>query len=232
MYEFRAAPLEIKALDDNGALEGYASVFGELDDYEDIVEAGAFEETIKAFEARGSKGMPILVEHNPMEKAGAWRELKEDSKGLHVKGTFSATQLGQDTRTLVKEGTFDGLSIGFRTREAKFNDDNDVRHILRLDLYEISLTFSPALASARIEAVKSADLEKISVDDFAEMSDHQIKEELERRFTRNAGLSRSLTRTFIDAGITAVKAKRNAGDGETQRSMMNDIIDEIRNLRN
>jgi hypothetical protein len=56
--------------------------------------------------------------------------------------------------SLLCSGAVDGLSIAFRTKRATNNKQHGVRKLLEVDLWEISIVTFPALAQARIEAVK------------------------------------------------------------------------------
>jgi HK97 family phage prohead protease len=55
-------------LGDDGAIEGYASVFGVLDTWDDIIQAGAFEATIKAHKAAGT--MPAMLWQHDSDDPG------------------------------------------------------------------------------------------------------------------------------------------------------------------
>ena len=43
-----SCPFELKSVDDSGTFTGYASVFGVVDWWDDVVEAGAFADSLKA----------------------------------------------------------------------------------------------------------------------------------------------------------------------------------------
>jgi hypothetical protein len=65
----------------DGLIEGYASLFGAADQGGDIVEQGAYARSLK--EGRRIK---MLWQHDPREPIGTWDEVREDERGLYVKG--------------------------------------------------------------------------------------------------------------------------------------------------
>jgi uncharacterized protein len=67
----------------DGTVEGYASLFGEIDQARDMVMPGAFERSLKV---RGVRRIPMLFQHDPAEPVGVWLELREDARGLYARG--------------------------------------------------------------------------------------------------------------------------------------------------
>jgi len=67
----------------DGTVEGYASLFGEIDQARDMVMPGAFTQTLKQ---RGLRKIPMLFQHDPAEPVGIWLELREDFRGLWARG--------------------------------------------------------------------------------------------------------------------------------------------------
>ncbi len=76
-------PMSRLALSTDGTIEGYASLFGEVDQARDMVMPGAFRETLKQ---RGLRKIPMLFQHDPSEPVGVWLELREDFRGLKARG--------------------------------------------------------------------------------------------------------------------------------------------------
>ena len=60
-------------------VEGYASLFGEIDQARDMVMPGAFAQTLRK---RGVRRVPMLFQHDPAEPIGIWLELREDFRGF------------------------------------------------------------------------------------------------------------------------------------------------------
>jgi len=138
----------------DGTVEGYASLFGEIDQARDMVMAGAFRQSLML---RGPRRIPMLFQHDPAEPIGIWLDLIEDSRGLYVRGRLIPdVQRGREVLALVKMGAIDGLSIGFKTVRGRVEPRTRIRKIEQLDLWEISIVTFPLLTGARVRAVKDA----------------------------------------------------------------------------
>jgi HK97 family phage prohead protease len=141
-------------IDADGIVEGYASLFGEIDQARDMVMPGAFRRTLAE---RGLRRIPMLFQHDPSEPIGIWLELAEDHLGLRARGKLIPdVQRSREVFALVKAGAIDGLSIGFRTVKGRFDPRARVRKLAEVDLWEISIVTFPLLAGARVRAVKEA----------------------------------------------------------------------------
>ncbi len=150
--------LEIKATDDAGVIEGYASVFGgEPDSYGDVIMPGAYAESLVKHRRAGT--MPLMLwGHQSSElPVGDWVDMAEDGKGLWAKGQLDLDDpMGQRVHRAIKRKSVRGLSIGYETIEAK-NDPKrpGVRLLEKLDLWEVSPVNFPAARRATITGVKS-----------------------------------------------------------------------------
>ena len=138
----------------DGTVEGYASVFGELDAARDMVLRGAFRDSLSV---RGPRRVPMLFQHDPAEPIGIWLELTEDAHGLYARGRLIPdVTRARELLSLLRAGAVDGLSIGFRAAKARIDPRTPVRSLLAVDLWEISIVTFPLLAGARVSAVKGA----------------------------------------------------------------------------
>lgn len=149
------ALLDIKALEEKGQFEGYASTFGgEPDSYGDIIAPGAFAESLATHAAKGT--MPKMFwQHDSREPIGKWLEVGEDTKGLLVKGQLNmGVQRAREAYELLKEGDIDGLSIGYRVRGYEVDEERNVWTLTKLDLHEVSIVSIGANEHATIESVK------------------------------------------------------------------------------
>jgi HK97 family phage prohead protease len=136
----------------DGTIEGYASLFGEIDASRDMVLPGAFAQTLKR---RGLRRIPMLFQHDPAEPVGIWLELREDHRGLHARGKLIPEVMrARELLALLKAGAADGLSIGFKTVRARIDPKTRIRKLAEVDLWEISLVTFPLLAGARVHSVK------------------------------------------------------------------------------
>ena len=137
-------------IDADGTVEGYASLFGELDAARDMVMPGAFSRTLKV---RGVRRVPMLFQHDPAEPVGVWLELVEDFRGLRARGKLIPdVARARELTALIRAGAIDGLSIGFRTVKGRVDPATRVRKLIDVDLWEISIVTFPLLAGARVRA--------------------------------------------------------------------------------
>jgi HK97 family phage prohead protease len=165
--EVKSFALEVKELTDEGQIEGYASIFGNVDNGGDKVMPGAFIEGLAKARQTGRK-VKMLWNHNPDQPIGVWEDLAEDAKGLWVKGRLvMEVPRARETHALMKAGAVGGLSIGYRTKASE--PEGNVRLLKALDLYEISPVTFPMNERAKISSVKAdgceAIIEKLSAGD-------------------------------------------------------------------
>lgn len=141
---------------DGAVIEGYASVFGACDQGGDVVAKGAYAASLKALAAAGRK-VKMLWQHDPSQPIGVWDEVREDARGLWVKGRLlDSVEKGREAASLIAAGAIDGLSIGYRTVRASKNDRGQ-RLLMELELWEVSLVTFPMLPNAGV-AGKAGDL--------------------------------------------------------------------------
>ena len=89
----------------DGAVEGYASLFGEIDQARNMVMPGAFQKTLAE---RGLRRIPMLFQHDPAEPVGIWLELREDFRGLWARGRLIPdVARGRELLALVKAGAIE-----------------------------------------------------------------------------------------------------------------------------
>ena len=132
-------------------VEGYASLFGQRDQGGDTVQAGAYGASLKALAAQGRR-VKMLWQHDPGQPIGVWEEVREDAKGLYVKGRIlTEVERGREAAALLSAGAIDGLSIGYRTLRAE-RDAKGQRLLAEVELWEVSLVTFPMLAEARVSA--------------------------------------------------------------------------------
>ena len=174
---------EIKAVNADGTVEGYGSVFGVRDNYDDVIAKGAFIQSLKDHKAAGT--MPAMLwQHDADKPIGVWTEMVEDEKGLRIKGQLAMeTVKGKEAHALLKMGALNGLSIGFMSKEWAYDRDTEVRTLTAIDLWEVSLVTFPANEKARVTNVKSAD----------EMATPKDAE----KALRDAGFSKSDATAFV-----------------------------------
>lgn len=195
---------EVKATDDTGRVEGYGSVFNVQDSYDDIVAKGAFAQSLADHKAAGT--MPAMLwQHDTDEPIGVWAEMSEDAKGLKITGQLALdTVRGKEAHALLKMGALNGLSIGFISREWNYDQDTETRTLTKIDLWEVSIVTFPANSKARVQAVKSSDLNELKT--IREAED----------FLRDAGLSNRTATAFIALVKRMVLDERDAREATTR----------------
>lgn len=198
-------PLELRFADAQGEITGYAATFGgEPDAYGDVIAAGAFKASLARHKA--DKTSPVMLwSHNPDEVVGRWAELREDAKGLLVRGVLNlATQRGQEAHALLKAGDMSGLSIGYRARDYSLGRAGEPPRTLKaVDLVEISLVALPANRAARVSGVKSLLESKADFEDFL----------------HDAGLSRGIAKKLAAGGWSALGSIDETDAGELMRKI-------------
>lgn len=136
---------------DGTVISGYASLFGKTDQGGDIVVSGAYGKSLGVNKAQG-RNIKMLWQHDPAQPIGVWDEVREDVKGLWVKGRLLPdVAKAREAAVLLAAGAIDGLSIGYRTVKAA-KDTQGHRHLTELDLWEVSLVTFPMLPEARVGA--------------------------------------------------------------------------------
>lgn len=150
------ATYEIKADEESGGwiVEGYASIFGNVDSYGDVVQKGAFSKTVKERMPKGK--IRFFWDH--MQPLGVPLSLEEDEQGLKFRGRISKTALGQDVKTLVEDGAVGDFSFGYDLvggeSKNKPNEHGGL-NVTEVKLWEVSLVGIGANEEAMLTGVKS-----------------------------------------------------------------------------
>jgi len=209
--QHKALSFELKKEpDEDGSFEGYASVFGVVDQGMDVVERGAFRKTLGS-----GKKVKMLWQHNRDQPIGVWDEIAEDERGLRVKGRLSKdVAKGREAMALLRMGALDGMSIGYRTVEAVPEANGRVRKLMEIDLFEVSLVTFPMNEAAVITDVKSI----------------QTEREFEA-FLRDAGYSRKEAAALTLHGFKAISGQRDAGSDDAKSEGMKTLMDQIKQLQ-
>lgn len=194
--------LEIKELTQAGTFSGMASVYGIIDSDNDIIQAGAFSESI------ARRKVKMLWQHDRDEPIGIFTKIEERGNILYVEGELAmGVEQADAAYILLKQGAVDGLSVGFVTKEYDYDVDSNVRTITKAELYEVSIVTFPANEAAKITNVKS----------FQEL----LPKDVERALRKEFNLSQSEAKAFMAKGYSAVKqcdVAENAAE-ESQRDV-------------
>jgi uncharacterized protein len=157
--EHKTLALDSKAGED-GTVELYAAVFGNVDRQGEVIAPGAF------------SNLPEFVKSGWLALNHEWDDLPlasieaatQDAKGLRIVARWHNTDDAQACRLVVKERLDRGkavkCSIGFRTTKDRWDDADGrrVRVLEEIELYEASIVNLPANPLAEVTAAKSLDL--------------------------------------------------------------------------
>jgi HK97 family phage prohead protease len=142
------------ALKDGAVIAGHASLFGAADQGGDVVQKGAYGASLARLTREGH-GVKMLWQHDPARPIGVWDEVREDERGLYVKGRLLLeVQAAREAHVLLQAGAIDGLSIGYRTLRAE-KATGGQRHLHEIELWEVSLVTFPMLPQARVHAAEA-----------------------------------------------------------------------------
>lgn len=139
--------LEIKFDDDeSGTFTGYGSIFNNVDRNNDKCIPGCFAKSLTKFNTKSQ--MPTMCWFHDLKlPIGEWLDVKEDSRGLKVKGRlWIGKGLPESERAYLtlKSNAVKGLSVGYKTVKQVYEASKDptklnTRRLEELDLYEVSL---------------------------------------------------------------------------------------------
>jgi len=152
---YKTFPFVIKSAqeqDNIGRINGYGSIFGNADSYNERVAKGAFAKSLSS----GSK-IKMLWQHDAASPIGNWENLKEDEIGLTGDALLPLNIVSvREKYEMAKAGLVEGLSIGYMVRDNGWEKLDDGSYLLKdLDLREISMVTFPANPLALISSVKS-----------------------------------------------------------------------------
>lgn len=150
--EYKTTPLELKAGEEDGQYAGHFSIFGNIDDGDDIMHVGAFAKTV----AERRNRIKVFYAHDWEKLIGPPpAELREDDIGLFARGRLTLGSFwGREANALMRDGALTEGSIGFETVKFDYGESG-VRNLREVKLYEISpvpLGMNPLTS---IRAVKS-----------------------------------------------------------------------------
>jgi len=142
-------------------LTGYAARFNEptdLGEFIEVIKPAAFSRTLSADSAQQIRA---IYEHDGKQLLGrvgsGTLRLFEDSEGLAFELDLPDTPLGRDLQVLVTRGDVAGCSFGFISQSENWTerDGKPVRELTDLDLYEITITATPAYNTTQVRVRSS-----------------------------------------------------------------------------
>lgn len=162
--QLKDMPVQIKAGPDDGHGEGefsaYASVFGNVDSYGDIVVKGAFANDLKRWEESGNP-IPLLFGHNmsdPDYNLGHVVSAVEDDKGLLVTAQLDLENpKALQTYRMLKGKRINQMSFAYDVLDEDTVDSagQKANELRELRLYEVSVVTIGANQETEVLAVKA-----------------------------------------------------------------------------
>jgi HK97 family phage major capsid protein len=214
--EFKDHALEFKFTSEplhDGAFEGLAAAYGNIDSAGDIVAPGAFAQSLADHKAAGT-WPALLWQHDTAEPIGIIDALYESPAGLHIRGRLDLNvRRGAEAHSLLRSGAIKGLSIGFRTIDAT-RDARGVRKITRAYLGEISVVTLAANDKAKVTSIKSKDRNMPDDDIVDDGGVAELKtklDELEAKTSRLDDIEKKLADAEKRADAFELKLKRPGG---------------------
>lgn len=154
MTDIRWLPfeMELKQVDaEERVIEGYAAVFGNLDRTGDIIEPGAFDDTLRS---KRPQDVAVFIGHDMHSlPVGIPLEIRADDKGLYTRTYIFRTTQGDDllatARELRERGQTLGMSIGYISQDYVWETQGDqmVRRLKKIDLIEYSFAARQTIAN-------------------------------------------------------------------------------------
>ena len=148
-YKQVATTFEVKKEGGNLYIEGYAAKFGNVDSYNDIIQQGAFALFLTSEDA---KRVRLCYQHDFDNVIGVIESMSEDEQGLMFRAKISNTTLGKDVATLLEDGAINEFSIGYRTVKFTMDEQQNIRTLQEVYLYEISPVTRAANEKATLQA--------------------------------------------------------------------------------
>lgn len=136
MHKQLFRPFSLKAVSDTGTFQGYASVFGNIDQGGDIVERGAFKEIVTNSEGR----VIVLWQHDTRQPIGT-ADFKTDDHGFFVDGAL-VMEDANARRALahMKAKSVEGMSFGYDVLPGGGEvRESGIRSLTALKMWEVSV---------------------------------------------------------------------------------------------
>ena len=160
-------------------VEGWASVFNNLDSDNDRILPGSYAKSIKEWGPEGKNRIKLCMQHNMQRPIGKILEMKEDSKGLYIRAQFGTDTDGENYYRMTKEEIITEFSVGFFAQEKKENEDGGY-DISSIKLYEVSMVTVAANDEALVTNVKSNNVLKL----VKQVGDDKLQFKLEYEFLK------------------------------------------------
>lgn len=202
--------------DESGKISGYASTYNNPDLSGDVMLPGCYDAVLQKIEKSGVMPVMFFSHASWSVPCGRWDSIKSDDTGLYVTGRVNTDlESGKEIYSALKFGSMSGLSVGFSFSPdgVEENDAGGFDFKSIDDLFEISICAMPCNQNARIDAVKSLDVESIT--------DYKTAE----RYLRDAGsFSREQAKTFISCLKSVFAHERDVQEHKKAEKEIIDLI--------
>lgn len=202
--------------DETGKISGYASTYNNPDLSGDVMLPGCYDAVLNKIKSSGVMPVMFFSHDHWSVPCGTWDEINSDEKGLYVSGRINRDlESGKEIYSALKFGSLSGLSVGFSFSPEGVEDNDAGGYDFKAidDLIEISICAMPCNQNARIDSVKSFDVESIR--------DYKTAE----RYLRDAGsFSREQAKTFISCLKSVFAHERDAQERKKAEKEIIDLI--------
>lgn len=137
----------------------HASIFGNIDSDDDIIQRGAYLKTIQENGPNGKNRVWHLFNHETEYPLSKPKVLREDEKGLYFESTMPDTEMANDILKLYEAGYLTEHSVWIRIIKAQEQviESRQVRVISEVALMEVSSVLWGANEMAQTIGLKSID---------------------------------------------------------------------------
>lgn len=180
------------ALEESGTISGYFSTYDKTpDSYGDIIEPGAFTETLAKRKETGHP-FPLCWNHDLDQIIGTVDTIEDTEKGPLMTASFFDTPLAQEKREIVKSGCVYQFSFAYsvtawREPNAEEKAAGVMNVLTGVDLFEVSIVPIPANQNAVMTDVKGdkKEIATVTVKIVPELDEDAFAEVMEKAGRRN-----------------------------------------------
>lgn len=164
MEKIKSATYSVKEDATEGEFTALVAVFGNVDKQGDIIDPGAFTDTLAEWKSKGQP-IPIIWDHQWTDlfaHIGGVTDAQETETGLQITGQLDMNNPSAvQAYALLKSGRVNQFSFTARAAEGgwsleSLDDGTVVNHLTKLDLIEVGPTLRGANPETQLISIKSA----------------------------------------------------------------------------
>ena len=157
--EYRTGAFEVRELEDGARmLVGYPIVFNSETDiggeFREVIRPGALTKTLQ----EAGRRVVALYQHmsdRVLGRLGVNLSLVPDERGVRMELSLPDTTLARDAYEEVRQGILDGMSFGFRVVKELWDSGRNLREVLELELFEVSVVTWRQVSAPSLLRVKT-----------------------------------------------------------------------------